>query len=78
MKQQIVIDFERWYNIEFENSGDSTVIQQTYMGTTNVTQGGDDAFDDDAETYLRAKRHIDTLHRAKKYEKANPTGFKKK
>ncbi len=78
MKQQIVIDFERWYNEEFENSGDSTVIQQTYMGTTNVTQGGDDAFDDDAETYLRAKRHIDTLHRAKKYEKANPTGFKKK
>lgn len=48
------------------------------MGTTNVTQGADDALDDDAETYLRAKRHIDTLHRAKKHEKANPTGFKKK
>jgi hypothetical protein len=41
------------------------------MGTTVATQeeaGGDD----EAETYLRAKKHIDTLHKAKKYEKALP------
>jgi kinesin family protein 6/9 len=38
MKQQIVIDFERWYSEEFESSipGDNG-IQQTYMGTTNAT-----------------------------------------
>lgn len=49
------------------------------MGSTVQTnQDNDGAGDDEAETYLRAKRHIDTLHRAKKFEKANPTGFKKK
>ncbi len=37
----------------------------------------DDMVDDEAETYLRAKRHIDTLHRAKKLEKQRPAGFKK-
>ena len=78
MKQQIVLDFERWYSEEFESTipGDHG-IQQTYMGTTVATQeeaGGDD----EADTYLRAKKHIDTLHKAKKYEKAHPTGFKKK
>lgn len=78
MKQQIVLDFERWYSEEFESAipGDQG-IQQTYMGTTVATQD-EGAGDDEAETFLRAKKHIDTLHKAKKYEKAHPTGFKKK
>lgn len=38
---------------------------------------GDEMADEDAETFLRAKRHIDTLHKAKKLEKARPTGYKK-
>ena len=38
MKQQIVLDFERWYSEEFESAipGDQG-IQQTYMGTTVAT-----------------------------------------
>jgi hypothetical protein len=47
------------------------------MGTT-VPTNDDVGRDDEAETYLRAKKHIDTLHKAKKWEKAHPTGFKKK
>ena len=33
--------------------------------------------DEEAEAYLKAKRNVDTLHRAKKLEKARPAGFKK-
>ena len=38
MKQQIVLDFERWSSEEFESTipGDQG-IQQTYMGTTVAT-----------------------------------------
>jgi hypothetical protein len=38
LKQQLVVDFERWYREEFESTlpGDNG-IQQTYMGTTTPT-----------------------------------------
>jgi hypothetical protein len=46
---------------------------------TGKPEGGmqDEVVDDEAETYLRAKRNIDTLHKAKKLEKQRPPGFKK-
>jgi len=34
--------------------------------------------DEEAEAYIKAKRNVDTLHRAKKLEKMRPGGFKKK
>lgn len=37
----------------------------------------EDAMDDEADAYLRAKRNVDTLHRAKKLERMRPGGHKK-
>lgn len=33
--------------------------------------------DDEAEAYLKAKRNVDTLHRAKKFEKMKPGSHNK-
>jgi hypothetical protein len=80
MKQQIVIDFERWYAEEFDvpAHGDHTFMASTVLNNKLDTHNpGDEMADEDAETFLRAKRHIDTLHKAKKMEKARPTGYKK-
>ena len=80
MKQQIVIDFERWYGEEFDMPahGDHTFMASTVL-TNNIDTHvpGDEMADEDAETFLRAKRNIDTLHKAKKMEKQKPTGYKK-
>jgi hypothetical protein len=78
MKQQIVVEFERWYSEEFE----APLEVNTFMASSMLTgkhEGGmqDEVVDDEAETYLRAKRNIDTLHKAKKLEKQRPPGFKK-
>ncbi len=81
MKQQIVVDFERWYAEEFEvpaYGGDHTFNASTVLTNKIDTHGaGDEMADEDAETFLRAKRNIDTLHRAKKLEKQKPAGYKK-
>jgi len=73
MKQQIVVDFERWYSQEFEAAmpGESTALLSYTAGPTEETP------DDEADTYLRAKRNVDTLHRARVLEKQRPAGFKK-
>lgn len=82
MKQQIVVEFERWYSEEFEAALPGEL--NTFMASSMLTgkaEGGmlqpDEMVDDEAETYLRAKRNIDTLHKAKKLEKQRPAGFKK-
>jgi hypothetical protein len=55
----------------------------TFMASTVLTNKidthmpGDEMADEDAETFLRAKRHIDTLHKAKKLDKQRPAGYKK-
>ena len=81
MKHQMVMDFERWYSEEFEVSAEQMQQQMlqntiaTYQGET--TKGGDDQQDDEAEAYLKAKRNVDNLHRAKKLERMRPGGYKK-
>ena len=76
MKQQIVLEFERWYLDEFEmpatsNTSDHQTTMITYAGGLTDNNGGEGLIaDEEAETYLRAKKHVDTLHRAKKQMKA--------
>ena len=47
--------------------------------TTDTMGGGagETIVDEEAEAYLKAKKNVDTLHRAKKLEKMRPNGFKK-
>ena len=76
-------EFERWFGEEFDvpvNSNGGEI--GTFMGSTVLTGGPEGAAveemaDVDAETFLRARKNIDTLHRAKKLEKQRPAGFKK-
>ena len=81
MKQQIVVDFEHWYSEEFDVPAHGE--PNTFMASTVLTNKidthmpGDEMADEDAETFLRAKRHIDTLHKAKKLDKQRPAGYKK-
>ena len=75
-----MFEFERWYSEEFEpNPADQMGVNHstllTYQGGT--TEGATEQQDDEAEAYIRAKRNVDTLHRAKKMEKQRPAGFKK-
>lgn len=46
-------------------------MQSTLLtyGGGGEEQPGERLVDEEAEAYLRAKRHVDTLHRAKKQEK---------
>ncbi len=80
MKQEIVVDFERWYSEEFDvpSHADHTFNASTVLTNKIDTHApGDDMVDEDAETFIRAKKHIDTLHKAKKLEKQRPGGYKK-
>jgi hypothetical protein len=78
-----VFDFERWYGEEFEGPaiGEMSSTLLTYQGNGGAgamaTDGGDMG-DEEAEAYLRAKRNVDTLHKAKKLEKMRPGGYKQK
>lgn len=65
-KQQIVYDFERWYAEQFEPSEAKPLRVEDH----ELQQ--DPVVDEEAEAYLKAKRHVDTLHRAKKLERMNP------
>lgn len=85
MKQQMVLDFERWYSEEFDVGDGLDGVGSTLMtygaggGTMLPNATGDEVgmADEEAEAYLRAKRNVDTLHRAKKLEKMRPGGYKK-
>ncbi|CDW82929.1 kinesin motor domain-containing protein [Stylonychia lemnae] len=88
MKQQLIYNFEGWYADEFEAGGggeiqmddsayNQTVKNQYQKGTLNAFQGdslfnGGEDVDDDALAFIRAKRKVDTLHKAKKLEKQRP------
>jgi len=62
-KQQLVFDFERWYSEEFEPTDAKPLSFDT------PEQQVEAVLDDEAEAYLKAKRHVDQLHRAKKLER---------
>jgi hypothetical protein len=81
------MNFENWYLEEFEPGGEGAELQHlddSNTGKINVKTGGmmstykgdsllgGDDMDDDALAYIRAKRKVDTLHKAKKLEKSRP------
>lgn len=76
MKQQIVLDFERWYAEEFETGADQSTVVTYQGGATMTAAAPEEMADEEADAYMRAKRHVDTLHRAKKLERMRPGGYK--
>jgi len=65
-KQQIVYDFERWYGEQFEP------IEARPLRVDDHELQQEPVVDEEAEAYLKAKRQVDTLHRAKKLERMRP------
>ena len=49
----------------------------TYQGGAGAVPTDNEMGDDEQDAYLRAKRNVDTLHKAKKMEKMRPGGYKK-
>jgi hypothetical protein len=78
MKQQIVLDFERWYLEEFEPSSGDQPLSTTLLTYPGSQGAAEDLADEEADAYLKAKRNVDTLHRAKKMEKMRPGAHNKK
>lgn len=72
------MQFEQWYQEEFESASyaqDQTVQmgQEHTLGATGMDYTGDNfaqSADDEQNVFKRAKRNVDTLHRARKMEKA--------
>ena len=77
IKQRLISEFEGWYAIEFEqpeaaqtqaynaNLQDELANQKTSDSLFGVA--GDQ--EDEAQTFMRAKKKVETLHRARKMEK---------
>ena len=87
-KQQLILNFEQWYAEEFEAGVtgleeaeyNQTLKQQyqqkgqmsTYKGDSLVMGGAGEDLDDDALAFIRAKKNVDSLHKAKRLEKQRP------
>lgn len=76
LKEKLLIGFENWYRDTFEHSGQVLQMeqQQQMMGTSQQqfmmeqTQQVNDN-EDEQQVFKRAKKMVDTLHRARKMEK---------
>lgn len=87
-KQQLIYNFENWYLEEFEPGGEGADLQfpaedqEVGLKTTAKTGAGFGTYkgdsllgedmDDDAMAFIRAKKKVDSLHKAKKLEKQRP------
>ena len=77
-KDKLLVQFEQWYQEEFESAAyaqEQTVQmgQEHTLGATGMDFSGNNfaqAADDEQNVFRRAKRNVDTLHRARKMEKA--------
>ena len=77
VKQQLINQFEIWYAQEFEVPGDDLVNAYNANISNEMDEGqkadsvfgGPAGIDEEQETYMRAKRKVATLARAKREEK---------
>ena len=77
IKEQLISAFEEWYAVEFDVPAaglDNTYNQNLQAEALQATQTNDPIFggnqeDDDQQTFMRAKKKIEVLHRAKRLER---------
>ena len=77
IKEQLISAFEEWYVTEFEIAGAgldnayNSTLQQEAMNNQPAESifGGSNQEDDDQTTFLRAKKKVEVLARAKRMEK---------
>ena len=73
VKEQLISGFEEWYQSEFEvpdsfmQSGFDANIQNEYKAAANEIDSN--TLDEDQATFMRAKKKVDTLAKAKRLEK---------
>ena len=79
----MILNFEAWYAEEFEQAAQGTLMDETYNQTLkqhyqqvstykgeSMNMGlGEEEVDEDAMAFIRAKKKVDTLHKAKKLER---------
>ena len=79
IKEQLISAFEEWYATEFEmpaagldNAYNSALQQEAAQQQADRPMsifGGSNQEDDDQQTFMRAKKKVEVLHRAKRMEK---------
>ena len=82
IKEQLISAFEEWYAIEFDVPAaglDNTYNQNLQAEALQATATSDPIFggnqeDDDQQTFMRAKKKIEVLHRAKRLERTIGAG----
>ena len=80
LKQQLILSFDEWYEktygpyLSASNQG-STILQAQMEGTESkeYEQKLEDDIDPEALAYIRAKKNVETTHKAKKIEKMKHT-----
>ena len=82
IKEQLISAFEEWYAVEFDVPAaglDNTYNQNLQAEALQATATSDPIFggnteDDDQQTFMRAKKKIEVLHRAKRLERTIGAG----
>ena len=82
IKEQLISAFEEWYAEEFDVPAaglDNTYNQNLQAEALQATATSDPIFggnqeDDDQQTFMRAKKKIEVLHRAKRLERTIGAG----
>ena len=76
VKEQLIGQFENWYAQEFEipgfeleNAYNANLQNEMRENKADSVFGGSNAEEDEQQTFMRAKRKVDTLARAKRNEK---------
>ena len=78
IKEQLISAFEQWYSEEFEVAGSGSGLDNAYNETlqqearaqpTESIFGGSNQEDEDQLTFMRAKKKVEVLTRAKRLEK---------
>lgn len=76
IKEQLISAFEAWYAQEFESANASlenayhaNLVNEMAHTRDESIFGGSNQEDEDAQTFMRAKRKVETLARAKRIEK---------
>lgn len=73
IKEQLISAFEEWYSTEFEvpdsfmQTGYDQGLQNEFKAHAHETESN--TLDEDQATFMRAKKKVDTLAKAKRLEK---------
>ncbi len=76
LKQQLIVSFENWFAEEFEPPQEGAYDESIMIGGAatktafkGFEQPAEEEIDSDALAFIRAKKKVDTLHKAKRMER---------